>query len=157
MLDEMKRQNEGFFHFAKRMSQKHNQYFTRLKLSKEKEAFFDNESRMSLQKQKEIFGDDGWNAERELKLQAAGPTDLVLKNPNSGKDIIFEFKVRETYDSYIADIEKLKLQSSDKYIKYFCTLVDAFESTNLNDGRILKVNKKYKDFVLPTIEEQKKN
>ena len=103
-----------------------------------------------LQKQKEIFGDDGWDAERELKLHASGPTDLVLMNDSFDKDIIFEYKVRGRYkgpNSYFADIEKLNQHPSDKYIKYFCALVDAFEDANQNDGRILEVNNKYKDII----------
>ncbi len=103
-----------------------------------------------IQNQKEIIGNDGWDAEREMKLHAAGPTDLILKNESSDKDIIFEFKVRGKYkgpNSYFADIEKLHKHPSDKYIKYFCALVDAFENANQNDGRIIEVNKKYKDLI----------
>jgi len=54
MLDEMRETKEGFYHFAKRMSQKHNQYFTKLKLSKEKEQFFDKAAADSLIKQAQI-------------------------------------------------------------------------------------------------------
>ncbi len=58
MLDEMRETREGFYHFAKRMSQKHNQYFTKLRLSEEKEKFFDNEVMKSVARQKEIESAD---------------------------------------------------------------------------------------------------
>ena len=58
MLEEMRETKEGFYHFAKRMSQKHNQYFTKLKLTEEREAFFNKASRDSLEKQREIESSD---------------------------------------------------------------------------------------------------
>ena len=58
MLDEMRETKEGFYYFAKRMSQKHNQYFTKLKLSREKEAFFDKAAADSLFKQASIEAAD---------------------------------------------------------------------------------------------------
>lgn len=58
MLDEMRETKEGFYHFAKRMSQKHNQYFTKLKLSKEREAFFDKEAKLSIDRQRKIEESD---------------------------------------------------------------------------------------------------
>jgi len=58
MLEEMRETKEGFYYFAKRMSQKHNQYFTKLKLSKEKEMFFDKAATESIAKQKNIEAAD---------------------------------------------------------------------------------------------------
>ena len=58
MLGEMRETKEGFYHFAKRMSQKHNQYFTRLKLSKEKEKFFDEAAADSISRQASIEAAD---------------------------------------------------------------------------------------------------
>lgn len=58
MLEEMRETKEGFYHFAKRMSQKHNQYFTRLKLDREKEEFFDREAEKSILRQQEIEAAD---------------------------------------------------------------------------------------------------
>lgn len=54
MLQEMSETREGFYHFAKRMSQKHYRYFTRLKISPEREAFFDKAVEESLARQKQI-------------------------------------------------------------------------------------------------------
>ena len=67
MLDEMRETKEGFYHFAKRMSQKHNQYFTKLKLSKEREAFFDQEAYNSLERQREIEASDTVSLDQYLK------------------------------------------------------------------------------------------
>ena len=58
MLDEMRETKEGFYHFAKRMSEKHNRYFTSLNLSEERNQFFDEAARKSLEKQKEIEASD---------------------------------------------------------------------------------------------------
>ena len=58
MLNEMREEKEGFYHFAKRMSQKHNGYFKELKLPGEREAFFDNEVQASLKKQSQIEAAD---------------------------------------------------------------------------------------------------
>lgn len=58
MLREMRETKEGFYHFAKRMSQKHYQYFTRLKLSEQRQTFFEKEAELSLQKQQEIEAAD---------------------------------------------------------------------------------------------------
>lgn len=58
MLQEMRETKEGFYYFAKRMSEKHNRYFTKLKLSKEKEMFFDKAAEDSLAKQASIEAAD---------------------------------------------------------------------------------------------------
>ena len=67
MLDEMRETREGFYHFAKRMSQKHNQYFTKLKLSKDRELFFDDEARKSLQGQSKIEAADNMSLDDYLE------------------------------------------------------------------------------------------
>lgn len=54
MLNEMREQKEGFYHFAKRMSEKHNQYFMQLQLSTERREFFDQAAKESILKQKAI-------------------------------------------------------------------------------------------------------
>jgi glutamate--cysteine ligase len=51
MLAEMREKNEGFFHFALRKSQEHNQYFKSLQLSEERNHFFKNLSKESLENQ----------------------------------------------------------------------------------------------------------
>jgi len=58
MLNEMRENKEPFYHFAKRMSEKHNRYFTKLTLSEECNQFFDDESIKSLEKQKQIEASD---------------------------------------------------------------------------------------------------
>ena len=66
MLDEMRETKEGFYHFAKRMSQKHNQYFTKLKLSKEREAFFDKAAIDSIERQRVIEASDNVSLDEYL-------------------------------------------------------------------------------------------
>ncbi|MCW9047937.1 MAG: glutamate--cysteine ligase [Gammaproteobacteria bacterium] len=58
MLNEMRDKKEGFYHFAKRMSEKHNRYFTGLNLTAERNKFFDDATKKSIEKQKEIEASD---------------------------------------------------------------------------------------------------
>jgi len=67
MINEMRETKEGFYHFAKRMSEKHNRYFTSLSLSEEKNNFFDEASRQSIKKQKEIEASDTLNFDDYLQ------------------------------------------------------------------------------------------
>ena len=67
MLNEMRETKEGFYHFAKRMSEKHNRYFTSLNLSEEKNNFFDEASKKSIERQKEIEASDTLNLDDYLQ------------------------------------------------------------------------------------------
>jgi len=67
MLTEMRENKEGFYHFAKRMSEKHNQYFTRLKLSRERQDFFDKEAKESIDRQKQIEAADSLGLDEYLQ------------------------------------------------------------------------------------------
>ena len=58
MLESMRKNNEGFFHFARRMSNNHHDYFNEKQLSPEKRAFFDKAVADSLLKQKKIESDE---------------------------------------------------------------------------------------------------
>jgi glutamate--cysteine ligase len=58
MLAEMRSHNEGFFHFAKRMSLKHYDYFKSRKLSAERQHLFEDAATQSQQKQVEIESSD---------------------------------------------------------------------------------------------------
>ena len=58
MLKEMKDKGESFYHFARRMSQKHHDYFRSLSLEEKNQAFFKNEVKRSLEKQIEIEKND---------------------------------------------------------------------------------------------------
>jgi len=58
MLNEMRETKEGFYHFAKRMSEKHNLYFKNLNISDDKKQFFDNAAKQSFEKQKQIEKSD---------------------------------------------------------------------------------------------------
>lgn len=67
MLNEMRETKEGFYHFAKRMSEKHNRYFTSLSLTEERNQFFDDETKKSVEKQKKIEASDELSFDDYLK------------------------------------------------------------------------------------------
>jgi len=67
MLNEMRDNKEGFYHFAKRMSQQHNEYFTSLDLSAERNQFFEDETIRSIEKQKQIEKNDNLSFDNYLK------------------------------------------------------------------------------------------
>ncbi len=58
MLAEMWEKGEGFYQFAKRMSQEHQRYFNSRRLSDERSRFFTEAARRSLQAQKKIEAAD---------------------------------------------------------------------------------------------------
>jgi glutamate--cysteine ligase len=59
MLNEMRNRNEGFFHYARRMSLQHIEHFRSQQLSKEREQLFEQAAKDSLIKQKQIeFADE---------------------------------------------------------------------------------------------------
>ena len=58
MLEKMRERDEGFFHFAQRMSKHHYQYYKNHELSEEKRTFFEEMARSSLVKQKELEAQD---------------------------------------------------------------------------------------------------
>jgi glutamate--cysteine ligase len=58
MLAEMRKNGEGFYHFARRMSQQHYEYFSKLKLGSEQRHFFKQEAGISIEKQKIIERQD---------------------------------------------------------------------------------------------------
>jgi glutamate--cysteine ligase len=51
MLDEMRANSEGFFHFAQRMSQQHQAYFAKWELSQEQQQLFADEAVSSIEQQ----------------------------------------------------------------------------------------------------------
>jgi glutamate--cysteine ligase len=58
MLEEMRNNDEGFYQFARRMSQQHYRYFTGHKLSTERHAFFTQAAATSIQRQQQIEASD---------------------------------------------------------------------------------------------------
>ena len=86
----------------------------------------------------EIFPSDKVEWLREINLGNGGPSDIVFKN--EGLFTVIELKLRGTYDSYKADIEKLK-RLKDGHRKYFCVLLDSF--TEQNDDRLIKIENEY--------------
>ncbi|HEC17388.1 MAG TPA: glutamate--cysteine ligase [Sedimenticola sp.] len=58
ILAEMRRRGEGFFHFARRISLEHKDYFDGLGLHRERRAFFEREAAASLERQAAIEASD---------------------------------------------------------------------------------------------------
>ena len=67
MLAEMKQRNEGFYAFAKRMSDQHNNYFQQLLMSKKSNDFLEQQVRDSIARQKYIEENDSLSFEEFLK------------------------------------------------------------------------------------------
>ena len=82
---------------------------------------------------------------REIDLKNGGPTDFAFINKDkdsNGKEYAFELKLRDTYEAYCADIEKLK-RLDGNYLKYFLALVDSSTKDQDKDPRIVKIEKTY--------------
>jgi len=99
----------------------------------------------------EIFGDDIPCWQREVDLKNGGPTDLIFGYENKER-IAIEFKLRDTHDAYINDLEKLAKLDSKNTAKIFCTLTDTFTNGLPNDERIQEVEKYFQDRLVPLLE-----
>ena len=58
MLKEMKDNDEAFYHFARRMSQQHYEYFGGIELDSERKEFFIKQAKISIEQQREIERQD---------------------------------------------------------------------------------------------------
>jgi len=67
MLADMKDNDEGFFHHAKRMSQRHNQYYKKQSLSEDKVHFFESLAGESIAQQKKMEADDNVSFDEYLE------------------------------------------------------------------------------------------
>lgn len=67
MLADMHEKNEGFFHHAMRMSQKHHAQYKKLTLNNEKRRFFKHSATQSIEKQKELEAADSHPFDKFLK------------------------------------------------------------------------------------------
>jgi glutamate--cysteine ligase len=72
MLAEMKEKDEGFFHYAQRMSKHHYQYYKTHTLSEDKIKFFEELASESLEKQKQIETDDSISFDDYLQNYFSG-------------------------------------------------------------------------------------
>lgn len=85
-----------------------------------------------------------WGRERDLKN--GGPSDIVFEQKfGKNKKVIsvIELKLRDKYDAYKADIEKLIRLDLPECRRYFCVLLDSF--TKSNDERLLKLESEYSE------------
>ena len=94
---------------------------------------------------RQIFGKSAVDWQREVVIGHGGPSDLVirLKSGKDGKDLVIEFKMRETWGKYIADIEKLESLDGSEYDRMFVALVDASLSRAAEDVRIVSIQRRY--------------
>ena len=72
MLENMKKNNEGFHYFAKRMSVQHNTYFKQLALSKSRNDEFEQIVKDSIEKQRQIESSDKFTFEEFLDAYYKG-------------------------------------------------------------------------------------
>lgn len=79
---------------------------------------------------------------REFGMGNGGPSDIVF-DFDEDKRLVIELKVRDTYNAYEKDIQKLKLlKNGDKqYIRFFCALIDTINREK--DGRIQFLTNNY--------------
>ncbi len=94
---------------------------------------------------RQIFGKSAVDWQREVVIGHGGPSDLVirLKSGKDGKDLVIEFKMRETWGKYIADIEKLESLDGSEYDRMFVALVDASLSRAAEDVRIVSIQRRF--------------
>ena len=82
---------------------------------------------------------------REENHGNGGPTDLVFELKKNGglvQYIAIEFKLRNTWNAYLKDIDKLltlKNNNPEIYTVAFCALVDTFTRQYPDDGRVGKI------------------
>jgi len=76
---------------------------------------------------------------REFDLGNGGPSDLVF-NFNDGYKIVIEFKMRDTVNAYIGDLDKLSKLQDEKIVKLFCAVIDTMEKDLPFDGIVTKIN-----------------
>ncbi len=91
---------------------------------------------------RQIFGKSAVDWQREIVIGHGGPSDLVIRF-TSGKDLVIEFKMRETWGKYIADIEKLESLDGSEYDRMFVALVDASLSRAAEDVRIVSIQRRF--------------
>ncbi|MDJ0956605.1 MAG: glutamate--cysteine ligase [Arenicellales bacterium] len=67
LLEDMRRNEQSFFHYAMDVCEQHNEYFQRLDMPPERVTFFEKEARVSIQRQKEIESADQISFEEYLE------------------------------------------------------------------------------------------
>lgn len=87
----------------------------------------------------QIFGENvEW--QREISIGTVGPTDVAFVG--NLKSYAIELKLRDTVDSYSADIKKLQ-GLPNNYVKYFIALIDSWDNDSENEFRITELEKEY--------------
>jgi len=87
----------------------------------------------------QIFGEAGYEWSRENTLEEYGLATVIFESKDAAKSsILIQFKMRDTYLSYINDIKDLRKQEVGKYRKLFCAVVEVFEQQHDAYFRSLK-------------------
>lgn len=71
--------------------------------------------------QTSIFGNAEYSWIREKEYKKYGFADLVLEPKNNDPEIVIEFKMDDTFHSYLKDVEKLRSLKGN-YKRFFCGL-----------------------------------
>lgn len=88
-----------------------------------------------------IWGQQSYKWKREIKFESYGLADLFFTSDNGDKGIVIEFKVLQTIDAYINDIEKLKKLDGEKFERFFCAILGFFKNQEME--HINKLSGKY--------------
>jgi hypothetical protein len=93
-----------------------------------------------------IISESRWVREKDYKDY--GSADLVFEPENDEPEIVIEFKMDDTWYSYLKDVEKLRSLTGN-YRKFFCSLkwvysdqVDTFPETLIDELDSLLIGKK---------------
>jgi hypothetical protein len=88
-----------------------------------------------------IWRDCQYDWKRETKYENYGLADLVFEpRDKANKEYVIEFKVLQTLDQYLRDIEKLKKLPTEKYERFFCAILGFFKN---QEGQHINELKKY--------------
>ncbi len=88
-----------------------------------------------------IWGQRPYKWKRETKFENYGLADLVFVCDNGDKGLVIEFKILQTIDAYMSDIDKLKRLDGVKFERMFCAILGFFK--NQENEHIDKLSEKY--------------
>jgi len=88
-----------------------------------------------------IWGQRPYKWRRETKFENYGLADLFFASDKGDKGLVIEFKILQTIDTYISDIDKLKKLDGDKFEKFFCAILGFFK--NQDNEHVDKLSEKY--------------
>ena len=76
----------------------------------------------------DIFGELDYKWSREFTLDEYGVAAAIFESEDPAhQSILIQFKMRDTFLSYLNDIKDLRKHKEGKYRKLFCAVVEVFE------------------------------